>query len=451
MGATASLSEHQLTVDPGGETTCEVQVRNTGDVVDGFILEVLGDAADWTTVEPPELRLFPGDDGTATVRFHPPRSTEVPEGEVPFGIKITSTDDPTSSVVEEGTLTVGAFVDLFAEVFPRTSRGRRKGRHEVAVDNRSNTRVTARLAASDPDDLLEIEVDPDEIAAEADTATFAKVTPRPTRTYWRGPPVTRPFQVQVSTAGREPIVLDATFLQEALVPNWLPKAAAMAALGAIALVALWAVALKPTIESAAQDAVEDPLQELAQDNAAQAAQMDAIQNATIGLQSDLQSLIGGDTPGPDATETPAPGESPRPRLVTSSPFDVRLTATDEPGGGGAEDAFTVPEEATLELTDLVLQNPAGHPGLIRLQRVTEDDTITLIEVALENFRDLDYHFVSPIVFTEGSQVVFEVECAEEAEVPCEAGAYLSGTMTGPVEAEEGTGPGAGGADDLVAP
>ena len=72
MGAAASLEPHALDVDPGGVATCQITVRNTGSVVDEFAFSVLGPAGAWAEVEPPSLSLFPGAEGTATVRFRPP-------------------------------------------------------------------------------------------------------------------------------------------------------------------------------------------------------------------------------------------------------------------------------------------------------------------------------------------------------------------------------------------
>ncbi len=78
MGATALLSEESLSVEPGGETRCEIRVRNTGSIVDQYTLEVLGDTATWVHLEPGTLSLFPGDEGVASLAFRPPRDHSVP-------------------------------------------------------------------------------------------------------------------------------------------------------------------------------------------------------------------------------------------------------------------------------------------------------------------------------------------------------------------------------------
>src|SRR2546421_3821396 len=98
MGAAASLKPTTTSVEPGSEAVSEIRVRNTGQVVDQFLLEVVGDPAAWANVEPPSLSLLPGDEGVATVRFRLPRSSDVQAGSFPFGVKVVSKEDPEGSV-----------------------------------------------------------------------------------------------------------------------------------------------------------------------------------------------------------------------------------------------------------------------------------------------------------------------------------------------------------------
>ena len=68
----------------------------------------------------------------------------------------------------------------------------------------------------------------------------------------------------------------------------------------------------------------------------------------------------------------------------------------------------------FSLTDLVLQNPQGDTGRLRVKRGDE----VLYETALENFRDLDFHYVAPYIF-EGKDLVVEVDCKNpDPAVPC---------------------------------
>ncbi len=56
MNLWTSLEPASATVDPGSTTRVRLRVRNTGDVVDEYRFEPVGDIAPWTTVEPQTRR-----------------------------------------------------------------------------------------------------------------------------------------------------------------------------------------------------------------------------------------------------------------------------------------------------------------------------------------------------------------------------------------------------------
>ncbi|MDP8971493.1 MAG: hypothetical protein M3N52_13535, partial [Actinomycetota bacterium] len=115
------------------------------------------------------------------------------------------------------------------------------------------------------------------------------------------------------------------------------------------------------------------------------------------------------------------------------PFDFRLAAVVAPGAEGSAN-FTVPAGQRLALTDIVLQNPQGNRGALQIKR---GDAGILLEVRLENFRDLDYHFVAPILFQERQQVVLTVRCENAPPAPnapagpCNPASYFSGFIKVP--------------------
>lgn len=88
-------------------------------------------------------------------------------------------------------------------------------------------------------------------------------------------------------------------------------------------------------------------------------------------------------------------------------------------------SYTVPDGRRLELTDFVLQNPEGDTGVLR---VTAGDE-TLFVVRLENFRDVDYHFVVPIVVGEGKKLSIAVQCQNpDPAKRCSPAALFSGNL-----------------------
>ena len=383
MGALAHLETRLVSVTPGSQATAQLRVRNTGSVVDQFSFQVLGDAQAWSAVTPPSLSLFPGAEEAVTLTFSPPRSSGVPAGQLPFGIHVLSKEDPQGSVVEEGMLDVAPFSDVHAELAPRTSRGSRGASHDLAVDNRGNAPINATLSAVDPDRLLNFDLRPPGIVADPGTASFAKVGVHPRRTFWRGPAQTRPFQVLVEGAGPTPVTVEGTLLQESILPPWFLRALLLL-LGLLLLAVLfWVFILQPSIEATAEQRAADIL-------------------AQVGITPPPGGFTNNQgQPGPSQGNGNGSGSSPSPgtSIATSS-------APPLPGGGSATDgrlvfgqpALSVPANKTLFVTDLVFSNPSNTAvGDLRLERSGQP----LLVLRLENFRDIDYHFVTPIVVAGG--------------------------------------------------
>ena len=362
MGALAVLESKTVPVEPGGVATVRIKVQNSGQIVDEFAIEILGDPAAWSSSVPPMLRLFPGQEDLATITFRPPRSAEVRSGDIPFAVRVQPRQDPQGSTVEEGILAVGAFVDAGAELIPRNSRGSRSGVHEVAVDNRGNAPLQASLTAGDQDKQLDFKFSPAALVVGAGAAGFARLRVRPKQTFWRGQPKSHAFQVQVQPEGKSSINLDGSLIQGPLLAPWMLPATLGLIAVLIAVTLLWFLAVKPGIESVARNAVISP---------------SPAANGGGGGGG------GGGTKSPTAPPvTPSAGTTSGPGID----FAQRLS----PAGPVA--SYKAPAKTTLFVTDLVFNNPASENGLVSLQR----DGVDLLDENLSNFRDLDYHFVTPI-------------------------------------------------------
>ena len=409
MGVTASLQSTSVAVAPGEEAVLEVRVRNTGHVVDVLHVEVVGDAAAWAVVEPASLSLFPGNDQTVAVRFRPPMSADGPAGTVPFGVRVRSQEDPSGSVVEEGALEVASFLAIAAELQPRTSRGRKGAVHELAIDNRGTRPVAVTVEGSDPDGNLLFSVDPPATEVPANGAVFVKVKLRAAHPFRKGTALTRMFNVVVSEPGGtgQPLAVAAGMMvQEETTPRWLRRALLWTLLGLILLAAFWFAIGKPTVESAAKEAVAE-----------EGGVLQIADPASSGRGGGGGGPAGGsgeneDAGGADVSTGSAPGGG----AGASTTIDGRLFLT-EPG----VTSYEVPPGVTLQVTDIVLQNPSGDTGSLQIRR----NGTALLVVELGNFRDLDYHFVAPIVFTSGQKLELAASCTVGA---CTPGAYFAGYL-----------------------
>jgi hypothetical protein len=407
MAATATLASKAVTVTPGGEATCEVRVRNSGTIVDQFTLEVLGDASAWAIVEPAVIPLFPGAEAVARVRFKPPKSPSVQARPIPFAVRVRSREDARASLVEEGVVEVGPFNDTFAELIPRTAKGSSRARAQLALDNRGNVRINARLTAADPDRKLNFVITPPSLTAEPGTASFASIRLNPKQRFLTGPPKLNPYKVLVHQDGQPTITVDGSMQQEGLIPKWLvPALIALAAL-AIVLAILWITLLRPAITSAATAAVA-PQASAAQSAAAKAST--AASNATQKAGAGGGGVTGANPVGGD-------------------PWSARLAIN--PSSRPLESSITVPQGGGLAVTDLVFENPNGNSGTVYLvRRQSGKDDQVLMTIRLENFRDLDFHFVTPVVFKENQTMTFSCS-PDPAGSRCDAAVYYSGYFKNP--------------------
>ncbi|PPK67662.1 hypothetical protein V5P93_005313 [Actinokineospora auranticolor] len=431
MGATTSLAGSELAVTPGEMVSTTVRVNNSGQLVDQFAVDIVGDAAAWSRVEPPLLNLLPGTEGEVTLVFAPPRDGTVPAGSVPFGVRVQSREDPAGSMVVEGAVEVGPYTDLRVELVPRTLNCRSRGRCAVVLDNASNHPLAVEVAASDPEDALRLRLNYATLTVEPGRAVFLRLRLKPKDRFLRGPERRHPFRIAVSTDGTAPATADGTLVQHQLIPKWLLPALLVLLALAIAAVTLWFTVLKPTIQSAARDTAAEVV---AAEQAKLADKADtAVRKAAAAEERAVAAEKKADGVVPS---TPPPVTGPGGVDVSrGQAFDFRVVtdaaATGDPGQFPKFTGDGVPDGKTLVITDVVLQNPRGDSGTLRILRGEK----VLLEFGLSNFRDVDYHYLEPLTFPPGEELRVAVNCQvpgapEPATGKCRPSVSFSGRISG---------------------
>jgi hypothetical protein len=444
MGATTSLASRQLSVTPGQAVEAKILVRNNGTLVDQFTLDIVGDSREWTEVEPRVMNLMPGADGEATVRFAPPRSSTVLAGQVPFGVRVLSREDQPNSSVAEGVVDVEPFMDLQVELSPKTSKCRTKAVHEVVVDNSGNYPIPVEVITNDPEEQLKLTLDHSSLVVQPGTSAFLKLRAKPHDRFLRGQDKRLPFGVTATSGDLPPINADGTVVQQQLLPKWLLPAAVAVLAVAVALTVLWFTLVKPTVQTAAREAGEVAAKEENAEMMAEVEQVDqkaeAAEEKAAAAEEKVDDMAesggaggGAGGGGRGATEGPNGVD-----ISSGKQIDFRITTDAEAQSDPEEfDSFTVPEGAipadkTLVVTDIILQNPRGDAGTLLIKR--GDDV--LYETGLQNFRDLDYHFLEPLTFSPDLPLTIEVSCQlpgppEPATGQCRPSVSFSGRLSGP--------------------
>ncbi|MEI2732824.1 MAG: hypothetical protein V9G08_12655 [Dermatophilaceae bacterium] len=396
MSTVAQLDIESAKVAAGERVTLPLNVKNIGEVVEDYRVEIVGTPAGWTTVDPPAFTLYPGTAQVATLDVHPPRTPDVPAGEVRFGVHVLPTEHPHEAVVPEAVIEVLPYLDTVAELVPHTTHGRSGGKHQIAIDNGGNVPVTVQFRPAADNDAIDVTTDPQSLVIEPGHAAFTDVRVKPTRRLWRGVPITYPFTVTVVPEGSPEAPLVGAHVQDPILPKWFFKAL----LGLLALLAalllFWFLLLKPTIESAAKEAVADPVKS-------------AAAQAAAAQQAANQAQQGGTKAADAATNAQAAASAaagPPPPKVVTGPSSQRLEVLSNPGGAPQTATFTVPAGQSLAITDFVIENTRGDAGLLT---VKIGDQVVFAQ-ALESFRTTDYHFVTPFVAGEGVAVRLQVKC-----------------------------------------
>ncbi|MFB6714574.1 MULTISPECIES: hydrolytic protein [unclassified Streptomyces] len=399
-----------VTVSPGAEATTTLTVRNDGDIVEAYTLEVVGDCAAWSTVEPARVSLYPGTSEVVTVRLVPPRSHEVRAGEIPLGVRVLPTERPESVAVPEATVVVEPFHELRAELDPRRRRGWLGARFRTSVQNMGNTSVDAAFTGKQAGEDLRLAFVPGQRRLEPGESAEVRLRVRARKPIWFGEPVSWPFEVEVAegaevdTGGERTgrtETLSGEFTQQPVLPKWL--LIVLAAL--LALLIAWFALVRPAVRSTAKQAGTEAAQkERAHDEQPGATPSGGTGNPAGGQGQGAgpgeSTAPGGSGTGGSGSTTGAGGGSTQ---QSSATIDVQTRA-----GGGKEGTYRVPEGKTFGVTDIVVANFQGDEGVLTIS--FGERKITTI--ALETFRNQDYHWVTPIQIPENATVTASVTCAK---------------------------------------
>ncbi|MFG2913507.1 hydrolytic protein [Kitasatospora sp. NPDC048298] len=424
MTTSAELGLPAITVAPGGVATTTLTVRNDLDIVEAYTFEAVGDCAAWTTVEPARISLFPGTSETVTVRLAPPRSPSTRAGEFPLGIRVLPVERPDLVAVPEATVTVTPFHELRAALAPRRRRGWLRGRYRASVRNLGNAPTAVTFTPGQAGEDLRFAVAPEKLRLEPGESGEVRVQARTRKLIWFGKQATWPFEVTVgpeegaegkdAKAGKDARpeaeaavvqkpVLEGEFVQLPIFPRWLLALLALL----IALLLAWFALVRPAVRSSAKQAAE---QAVAQQSAtpAQPAGAPAGDNPSApsaGNTPGGQAKPGAGKPstGPGGQGGPGPGglAVPGTGQQSSATIDVQTE-----NGASTTGSYQVPHGKVFDITDLVVANFQGDQGVVTI--TAGNKTITTI--ALETFRNQDYHWVTPIQVPEDQAVTANVTC-----------------------------------------
>ncbi|MBW4720260.1 COG1470 family protein [Saccharothrix obliqua] len=398
MTATTEFGLPTVVVTPGQETSTTMTVRNDSDIVEAYEFEVVGECAPWTVVEPERLSLYPGTTGEVAVRLRPPRSPAVRAGEIPLGVRVLPAERPESVVVTETTVVVQPFAEQRAELVPERRRAWRSARYHVELHNAGNTPVSVALSAPETDDRLTYTLPREAARVEPGDRVELELRVRVGKVLWFGKPEQWPLRLDATATGGDDTTrheLEGELIQLPVFPRWL--LALLAAL--LALLLAWLLLVRPAVRSAAREAADDRAREIAQ---AERVEPSPEQPSPEQPGGEDGRQPGGQGQGQGRGQG-QPGTGIGGGRQSSETVEVHT-------GAGAEGvgAYTVPDGKVFRITDLLVGNHQGDEGVL----VVAFGERKLTPIALETFRNQDYHWVTPIDVPQGASVTATVTCGK---------------------------------------
>ncbi len=232
------VTPEALEVAPGVTTALAVSIFNDAPVIVAYRIRVLGVDPSWTSIDEPEMSLFPDSAGSATILLEVPR--EAPAGTRRIGIEVTSLTEPTiTEIVEVDTVTVEEPIGR-VQLEPVSVFAAKTGTFGVTLHNEGNAPLDLELAAEDDEDHLDFEFTPRFTRLAPGERGYIQLTARGRRPFL-GAPVAHPFRVH---AREQPMVPPAvgTLVQRA----WISRGA-MSLMGLLLAASVFALVLTTSL------------------------------------------------------------------------------------------------------------------------------------------------------------------------------------------------------------
>ncbi|WP_456787257.1 COG1470 family protein [Cellulomonas sp. P5_C5] len=361
------LAQDTLATDPGGQVRTRVTVRNVGDIVAQYRVEVLGEASRWSTVVPQHVSVLPGESEEQTVEivFRPPPAPAAPVGTIPFGVRCVSLENRDVAAVVEGDVVVSPVQGLDVRLRGDGPKGARAGRFRVELRNTGTTDLTVTLEVADAAELLRFGLAPQVVEVPAGRTVPAYLAVQARNPKLLGKPVPHAFTVTYRVSRSDRVgELPGTFEQRAVVRKlWVVLALLLVVAGVLGYLWLRGQGGAEALRAGTPPPVEVEALEVVGPGEVRVVWLKSPYATGYGIEEWMQGVSGTSSePVDDSGETSFRWEE-----LTEGEhcFRVRALAGDVPGSFGKEECVVVPpaEVAPTETPEPTESAPAaGQAG-----------------------------------------------------------------------------------------
>ncbi|MXG88798.1 carboxypeptidase regulatory-like domain-containing protein [Nocardioides flavescens] len=192
------VSPRRLDAVPGVPVPVTVTITNTGDLIAGFVLRVLGADPTWVELPDDELSLFPEETRTVLAQITVPPG--ITAGERRISVQVRELTPPEASSIDEVVLRVPEAPLTTLRVDPLTATSGRSARFSLLVENSGNTPLSGSLLGQDPERRVKFRFDPPALDLAPGEHGVVDVRASARQTLF-GAPVLRVLTVGVGTPG----------------------------------------------------------------------------------------------------------------------------------------------------------------------------------------------------------------------------------------------------------
>lgn len=155
------VTPRQAAVIPGQQHPVTITITNTGTVIGGYTVRILGADPGWVTLDAEQISLFPDESRTLVAIVTPPQG--IPAGSRRLAIQVRELTPPESSAITEIDLTVPSAKSMQLRVDPLAVTAGSRATFSLVIENTGNTPIDGMLAGDDPENKVRFRFEPERV------------------------------------------------------------------------------------------------------------------------------------------------------------------------------------------------------------------------------------------------------------------------------------------------